>query len=839
MSSVATRCVDFLSARDMSPTPVQRAAFDRLTRDGDVLFVAPTGSGKTLAAFLPLVMGLTPADPPGVSVLYIAPTRALVAQLGERLARVLEAASEHAVRPLRIAVRTGDSTNTQRAAVLSQPPDVLVCTPESLAIMLGTRSREVLTRVREVVLDETHLLAEGKRGALLAATLETLGTFLSRHDMPRPRRVGLSATVHPIEVLAAWLGGAQRAEVSVAGDPELPDVALITPGFDAPFPSAGWAGRAMLPAIARRIATCPGATLVFVPSRPVAEQWTQALRDVLPPRMPIACFHGSMAVDERARVARELVDGGLKAVVTTNSLEVGVDVPEAEQVVMLQTPGSVTRLLQSAGRSHHRPGGIAQARIAPMHVLDLLAAVALRRCAARRELEPLVLRRDDLDVAIQAVMGVCALGVPVRFAELLDTLRRAMPFANTTDRDLDAMLDHLETGGAALESQHDVHRLTRDANGAYVFAGGHSLRRYLRGVGTITAQPAVTVRANGRAIGQLDGAFATRLEPGEAFVLAGVAWRVVGHAPGELHVARERNSARRVSRWAGSIPSQSATLMAEWERVHGALDGAILPAAARDADARADAVREVALVLDLAPGVADAVVALVVAHRRRSTLPTPDRFVIDVLIEPRRVHLLAFTFAGERANEVIGRAVAWRWRRRTQRGADSVASDLGVMLSIDRDAAGLLDDADELRELFSPEGLERDVHGTFEGTGFAREKFTEVARVSQLAIPDGRPGAASPGLLYDVLRRHAPGHVLLRALEHTLWTALDGDRAEQVLRTARRRMWCVKTMSHPSALGIPLYVAASRAAVAPDDLDQALVAAAHEMYRRHGETELP
>ncbi|MEI8258857.1 MAG: helicase-related protein, partial [Deltaproteobacteria bacterium] len=590
--------------------------------------------------------------------------------------------------------------------------------------------------------------------------------------------------------LAAWLGGERPADVCIAGEPVLPDLELITPGFDAPFPSAGWAGRAMLPAIARRIATCAGTTLVFVPSRPVAEHWTQALRDVLPPRMPVACFHGSMAPDERARVARELSSGSLKAVVTTNSLEVGVDVPEAEQVVMLQTPGSVTRLLQSAGRSQHRPGGVALARIAPLHVLDLLAAVALRRCAARRDLEPLVLRRDDLDVATQAVMGVCALGGPVRFTELLDTLRRAMPFAHTADRDLDAILDHLETGGAALESQHDVHRLARDEEGGFVFADACSLRRYLGGVGTITSEPAVTVRANGRAIGQLDGAFAARLEPGEAFVLAGVAWRVVAYAPGELQVVRERNSARRVSRWAGSIPSQSATLLAEWERVHGEIDAAITPEAACDPDARADAVRDVALALDLAPGAADAVVSLVVAHRRRSTLPTPERFVIDVVIEPRRVHLLVFTFAGARANEVIGRAVAWRWRRRTLRGADSAASDLGVMLSIDRDAAALLDeDPDALRELFTPEGLERDVHGTFEGTGYAREMFREVARVSQLAIPDGTPGAASPGLLYDVLRRHAPGHVLLRALEHTLWTALDGDRAERVLRAARRRVW--------------------------------------------------
>ncbi len=243
--------------------------------------------------------------------------------------------------------------------------------------------------------------------------------------------------------------------------------------------------------------------------------------------------------------------------------------------------------------------------------------------------------------------------------------------------------------------------------------------------------------------------------------------------------------------------------------------------------------------LDLVPGTAKAVVDLLVAHRRRSTIPTPERFVVDIVTEKKRVHIAAFTFAGTRANEVIGRAISWRWRRRTERGAESVANDLGVMLSIDREAAVLLDDPEILRELFAPEGLESEIQGTFEGTEFAKSQFREVARVSQLTIPSGKPGAASPGLLYDVLRKHAPGHVLLRALEHTLWTALDGDHAERVLRSIRKRTWCVRTLTRPSALSIPLFVTAMRDRVAPEDLDQALVAAAHAMYLEYGATEMP
>jgi ATP-dependent Lhr-like helicase len=279
--------------------------------------------------------------------------------------------------------------------------------------------------------------------------------------------------------------------------------------------------------------------------------------------------------------------------------------------------------------------------------------------------------------------------------------------------------------------------------------------------------------------------------------------------------------------------------MAEWERVHGELDASIPTEAVSDADTRADAIREIATRLDLAPGTAQGVVELCIAHRRRSTIPTPERFVIDRVVERKRVHIVAYTFAGTHANEVIGRAVSWRWRRRTQRGAESVANDMGVMLSIDRETAVLLDDPEALRELFSPDGLQDEIQGTFEWTEFAKNQFRVDARVSQLTIQDARRGAASPGLLYDVLRKHAPGHVLLRALEHTLWTALDGDHAERVLRAIRKRTWFVKTMQRPAALAIPLFVAAMRDRVAPEDLDQALVAAAHAMYLEHGATELP
>jgi ATP-dependent Lhr-like helicase len=823
---------------------VQAAALEALPAREDLLLVAPTGSGKTLAAMLPLLahaLETHAAARPGVRVLYLAPVRALVAQQGAVLTQLADGLARQADGvALAVATRSGDTPARERAALLTHPPEVLVVTPESLALLLATRARTALATVTDVVLDEVHLLAAGKRGALLACTLETLGTWVARHGGPRPRRVGLSATAHPLEALAHWLGGTDRpARTVCAGAPRPPAIELLAPPLDAPYPSAGWTGRRLLPAVARALAECAGTTLLFVPSRPRAEQWTQALRDVLPARMEVGCFHGSMAADERGLVAGKLVRGELRAVVATSSLEVGVDVPGAAQVLLLGAPGTVTQLVQSAGRSAHRPDGQSLARIAPLHAPDLIAALAAMRCVARFELEPVALRTGDLDVAVQAVLGLCAAG-PVPAHEIARTLRRALPFASLDDDTVGEIVEYLATGGAVLEGYAEAQRIVATEEG-YVLTDARSLRTYLRGVGTIVDEPAVAVKTQGRLVGHVEGRFAATLEAGDRFAFAGSTWRVITRTAVQLEVVRDRDRTGLVARWHGSRLAQSERLAEECALLYAELDARVPASAAHDPAARETALDAVATALALEPAHAQALVELVLAQRATSALPTPSRFVLELVTEGARLHLIAQTFAGSAANEVIGRAVAARVRRASGRGAEFAVTDAAVAVTFARGRGRALPGEEQLRELLDPSGLERDLAETLEGSALAKMHFRDVARVAQLTVGADRPGAATPALLYDVLHKHAPDHLLLRALAHTLWSSLDGVRAERVLVEAQRRRWHLSVASQPSPLAIPVFVQGVRLRdrLPPEDLESALAAAAHALYLAHGSTELP
>jgi ATP-dependent Lhr-like helicase len=537
-----------------------------------------------------------------------------------------------------------------------------------------------------------------------------------------------------VDRLACWVGGATRpARAVIAGEPQPPEVALLAPALETPFPPAGWTGRRMLPAVARAVASEEGTTLVFVASRPRAEQWTQALRDVLPPRMDVGCFHGSMAADERGLVAQKLRLGELRAVVATSSLEVGVDVAGAEQVLVLGAPGTVTQLVQAAGRSRHRPGERGLARIAPLNAPDLVTAVAARRCAAAFELEPLRLREGDLDVAVEAVLGMCAAG-PITLEEIARTLRRAAPFAALDEGAVGEIVEYLATGGEALAHYDEAQRITWTEKG-YVLAGPRSLRRYLRGIGTIVDEPAVPVKSQGRLVGHVDGRFAASLEVGDRFALAGSTWKVLARTATQLDVARERDTTGHVARWQGQRLAQSERIAEACERLYGELDALVPARAAHDEGAREATVEAVAQALGLEVANARAVVDLVLAQRVGCAVPGPSRFVVELLREGVRLHLIAHTFAGAWANEAIGRAVAARIRRASGRGAEITVTDAGVALTVARGAREALPGEEELRTLFDPHGLEADLAARWRGTSLTararRATGVTVARRSK------------------------------------------------------------------------------------------------------------
>lgn len=856
------RCEAFLEALELEPTEAQRAMFEGWfgERD-DLLLIAPTGSGKTFAASLPI---LTTVDADrakhlaaGTAVLVVCPTRALVDQHKETLATVARGLSAldrrggdaPAREPLVVASRTGDTSSSERATQKRKPPAVLVLTPESLALLLGSSAREALAAVSVVVLDEVHQLSAHKRGELLSVTLATLDALCRARGNDRPRRVALTATANPITEITAWIAGkapdgrraraSARVAVLEAGAFRPPSIELLTVASDEPFPSAGWSAKKLLPAVARAVAKSEGTTLIFVSSRPRAEAWTRALRDVLPANMQVACFHGSMSWDERSLVAQRLQRGELRAVVATSSLEAGIDVPAAEQVLFLGAPATVTQAVQSAGRSRHRPDETPRALVACTDVADIVDAVAVRRSSARGEVEPVVVRSGDADVLVQGVLAVVAMG-PAAHDEIARTLRDSRAFSQVDDELLASAIDHLRTGGDALAAYDEAHKIIADDSGLLALAGPHVQRAYLRGVGTIVDDPAVAVYFGARLIGRIEGRFASGLEVGDRFALAGSTWKVLARTtPTRMDVARAERDRGPVAQWTGSRAPRSDLVAREVARCYRALD----ECAARSIDEQS-AAAAIAQELDVDAPTATMLARWTRAQRDVSAVPTESRVVLECVRGRGRDALVLYTFAGWAANEVLARVAAERWRTITGAGCELCASDLGLALTLPRRAALSVDRREDALSLFAPSessSLRAMLSRTLEGSMLARTTFREVARVSQLSTADTRPGAATPGLLYDVLRKHAPGHLLLRALDQTIWASLDGERAERWLeRCASAKVEFVR-LDQPSPMSIPVLARGERTTdrVAPDDLDGALARAAHQLWMRAGGGEMP
>lgn len=850
---LVARARRYLAELELEPTDAQTAFFQRwIERADDLLLLAPTGSGKTFAVALPILCSIdarrADALALGTSALVLAPTRALVDQHTATLTSVAKGLAALDRRdgldraPLTVASRTGDTKASERSAQKKSPPSVLVLTPESLAVLLATDAREGLAGVQTVWLDEVHQLCAHKRGALLSTTLATLDRLVAARAHGRPRRVASTATASPIQAIRRWISGTSALSASVieAGTFRPPELSVLIPACDEPFPSAGWSARKLLPAVARAIASSPGCTMMFVSSRPRAEAWTQALRDVLPASMPVACFHGSMSADERGLVAIKLQRGELRAVVATSSLEAGIDVPEADQVLFLGAPSTVTQAVQSAGRSRHRPDASPRAVIACTDVADVVDALAVRRCASRAEIEPAALREGDEDVLVQSVLAQCALA-PTAPDEMLATLRSTSAFADLNEDTLFQVVEHLRTGGDALAAYDAAHRIALAGDtDAFSLCDAAARRAYLRGIGTIVDDPAVEVVFASRLIGRIEGRFAQGLEVGDRFALAGSVWKILARTPERVEVSRDDKGRGPVARWTGARMTRSELVSREVARLYAALDRHC--AHTIKSSDQTQTTIALAEELSIDAQTAALLVRWTLAQRAISAVPTHDRLVIECVRGRSTDSLVLFTFAGWSANEAIARAAAERWRAHTGAGCEFSAADIGLALSLPRRASLRVTQREAALTLFVPDELRSVLRRTLDGSMLAKSTFREVARVAQLSTADTRPGGASPGLLYDVLRKHAPGHLLLSALDRSIHAALDVERAERALRSlVSQRETPFFVLDAPSPMSVPVLARGERTTdrIAPDDLDGALARAAHQLWLRSGGAELP
>src|SRR5215468_8786803 len=431
-----------------APTPAQEKGWPAIAGGGHVLIQAPTGSGKTLAAFLSAIDRLTSTPGTGLRVLYVSPLKALNYDVERNLRGPLAGLESD----LRVAVRTGDTPQRERAQMLREHPDILIPTPESLFLLLTSRGRQMLGSVRTLILDEVHAVAGTKRGAHLALSVERLERLA---DSPF-QRIGLSATQRPLAEIGRFVSGGRPIELVDAGVTKQLDLRVVVPVEDMREPGAGAAleglpttsgegrGTSIWPSIYPEILELVRAhrsTIVFVNNRRLAERLALRLNELAEDEIARA-HHGSIAREQRLEIEELLKRGAIPCLVATSSLELGIDMGAVDLVIQVESPKSVARGLQRIGRAGHSLGEVSRGRIFPKFRADLLEAAVIAQRMQDGAIEETVIPRNPLDVLAQQIVAICA-EEEVGVDELHELVRRAYPFAELPRTQLDNVLDML------------------------------------------------------------------------------------------------------------------------------------------------------------------------------------------------------------------------------------------------------------------------------------------------------------------------------------------------------------------------------------------------------------
>jgi ATP-dependent Lhr-like helicase len=668
------------------PTVPQAEGWPHIAAGHDTLIAAPTGSGKTLSGFLVCIDRLYRAHERGdevaesTRVVYVSPLKALAVDIAENLERPLAEIAAVAEElgydapTIRVAVRTGDSTGSERAAIVRRPPSFVVTTPESLYLLATSASgRELLRTVETVIVDEIHAVARDKRGAHLALTLERLEALC---DEP-PQRVGLSATQKPVETVARLLVGTRPLpQIVDAGHQRELDLALELPeGELEAVMSAEQMGDVL-----DRIAELVGehrTTIVFVNTRRLAERMAHQLGERLGDGA-VAAHHGSLSKDRRYRVESRLRAGDLRALVATASLELGIDIGPVELVCQIGSPRSIATFLQRVGRSNHSRAGTPKGRLFPTTRDELVECAALLTAVRAGKLDAIQLPRVPLDILAQQI--VAEVGAQEwRTDDLYTLVTRAAPFAELTRTDFDAVLrlvsDGILTG--------------RGPRGAYVHhdaVNGEVRGRKGARLAALTSGGAIPENGDYRVVAEPDDTFigtvnedwAVESMAGDIFLLGTHSWQIRRIEAGVVRVRDAGDAAPTVPFWMGEAPARTDELSAEVSDLRARVDTFLT---AGDPDGARTWLMETA---GIAPEPATMIVDyLAVGRAVLGVMPTLDTIVFERFFdETGGMQLIVHSPYGGRVNRALGLALRKRFCRTFNFELQAAATDNAVILSL-------------------------------------------------------------------------------------------------------------------------------------------------------------
>jgi ATP-dependent Lhr-like helicase len=797
----------WFASRGWEVRPHQAALIEAARKGRGGLVIAPTGGGKTLAGFLPSLIELaaaSPRDMPALHTLYVSPLKALATDVARNLATPVEEMKLG----ITLDTRTGDTSPSRRQRQRARPPDMLLTTPEQLALLVASEhARRFFADLKAVIVDEVHAIAQSKRGDLLSLCLATLRAWA-----PSARHVGLSATVRDPDALARWLGqgtpiirntGGAKANIDVLDSQNR-------------IPWSGHTGRHALREVYQQIRGAKMA-LVFVNTRSQAEMTFQELWRINEDGLPIALHHGSLDVEQRRKVEAAMAGGKLKAVVCTSTLDLGIDWGDVDLVVQMGAPKGASRLIQRIGRSNHRMDEPSRALLAPSNRFEVLECRAAVEGVAAGELDGPGPRRGAIDVLAQHVMGrACGDGFDA--VKLYDEIRIAAPYKDLDWETWERVVDLVATGGYALKTYDRFRRIVKFPDGIWRARNDDVRRQHRMNIGTIVEDPMISVRLvsfmkggegkrlmrPGRKLGEMEEYFFEMLTPGDTFLFAGEVVRFEGISDTDALVTRTYDPDPAIPSYNGGKFPLTTFLASRVRRIlHDRSNWHVLP----------EQVRE-----------------WFEAQERKSIIPEPDQLLVETFPRGERNYLVCYPFEGRLAHQTLGMLLTRRMERAGLKPLGFVASEYALSVWGLEDLRG-----EDMDLLFHEDMLGDDLDAWLEESALMKRTFRSnllIAGLIERRFPKhqktGRQITFSTDLIYDVLRTHEPDHILLQAARRDAGDGLlDIRRLADALKRFKGKIVHAK-LDQVSPFAVPVMLEIGREPVFSGDAAEAVLREAEE-----------
>lgn len=808
VTSLPPLFADWFAARGWAPRrhQLEMVAAGQVGRHA--LLVAPTGGGKTLAGFLPSLIDLAergpkPATGPGsgVHTLYLSPLKALTTDVERNLMTPIREIGLN----IHVETRTGDTKQSKRQRQRDFPPDILLTTPEQLALFYAWEgARSYFADLKCVVLDEVHAIWSGKRGDLLSLGLGRLQSFA-----PDMRRVGLSATIEDPDLIRGWLSPSPGVKdvTLVRGDPGAPAVidVLISEGK---VPWAGHTGQHAIPEVYAAIQRSTLA-LIFVNTRWQSEFVFQQLWAINDENLPIGLHHGSLAAEQRRKIEAAMARGDLRAVVCTSTLDLGIDWGDVDLVIQMAAPKGSSRLVQRIGRANHRLDEPSRALLVPASRFEMLECQAAREAVADNAFDWEPVHIGTLDTLAQHVMGV-ACSEPFDMQVLYDEITGCGPYRALTWEQFEEVVDFVATGGYALRTYDRFARIVRTPNGRWKVRNQHIAQRHRMNVGAIVSAGTLNVRVasrrggasrqliGGRKVGEAEEWYFEQLTPGDTFQFAGQTWAFQGITGTDAVVTHANDSDPKIPSWGGSkFPLSTSLADRVRTMIHDRDHWRVLPP-------------DVQEWLEL--------------QETRSVIPDAESMLVETFPRGSRHFLVAYPFEGNLAHTTLCMLLTRRLDRMGVGPLGFVVTDYSLAIWSIKPM-----DAIDLDALFQPDMLGDDLEAWLEESFMMKRSFRNCALISGL-IERRQPGAEKTGrqvtfstdLIYDVLRRHQPDHLLLKTARADAASGLlDVARLGQMLARIEGRIRH-QPLSRASPFCVPVLVQIGRERVSGDAAEMIL-----------------